>query len=127
MKKNDMPSIYLEIKKIKRQVLGLVEASLASLKLIGVADVAYYRVAGEMCLGLTYTSHKNCNEVLPGLKKFCKLAQLRMAVIPYPWQRNYTIIFIKKGRTNWRPSILNKISREDILAADPNDIQDIDF
>ena len=82
-----------------------------------ITDAAYvnasYNVNGIRCIGLTF---ENIDKgTISRLKKFCEKARLDVLFMNVPWRENVTVAFIRKGVTNWHPSCLKNVSREDIF------------
>ena len=104
----------IEIKKLKAPVLSAVSPNNLFREITAAAYVnAFYNVNGSRCIGLTF---ENIDEAtISRLRKFCNKTMLEVIFMAIPWRKNITVAFIRKAVTNWLPSCLENVSRNDIF------------
>ena len=104
---------HIEIKPIKSQTLTCLWTNelFREIAAESYASVTYL-VNGVRCLGLTFENIDK--ETVSRLQKFCEKTLLEVEFIHIPWRQHVTIAFIRKGVSNWIPSSLKNISRQDL-------------
>lgn len=104
----------IEIKPLQSPTLTAVSSNALFREITAAAYVnAFYNVNGSRCIGLTF---ENIDEAtISRLRKFCTKTMLEVIFMAIPWRENITVAFIRKAVTNWLPSCLKNISRNDIF------------
>ena len=104
----------IEIKKLNAPTLSAVSNNDLFREITAAAYVhAFYNVNGSRCIGLTF---ENIDEsTISCLRKFCVKTMLEVVFMAIPWRENVTVAFIRKAVSNWLPSCLENVSRNDIF------------